>query len=423
MKKRYTWLAVAMAGMMLTGCGSSSGTEEGAEKGKEETLNIWSTSDDIQKFVDGFTKENPEINVEVTIVPNEDYLAKLTPTLASGEDAPDIFTAESDYVEYLVELDYYDDLSQKPYQFDNSEKGLWDYVVDVGTDSEGTVKALSWQASPGGFIYRSDLAEKYLGVKTPEEMSECISTKEKIMETAATLKENNVALFVSWEDLLNMEFSNREEGWIVDDTLNFSDNFDQFMDTAKELHESGYALNTSPWDGEWVAAVNTDEALGYVLPTWGYQYVIKANADATVGKWAIAETSVPYVKGGTWLGINKDSEQKENAWKFMEYVTCDEAAQTEYAKASGEYMSLKAVDEALAGEEGDEVLGGQNLYAFYNKQMERGAESLMSPYDGTINNAFLAAAKVYAEGTISKEEAIQQFKDEVKAAYPDITVE
>lgn len=422
MKKRWRGLAVFIAGVMLAGCGAAGGNGE-KKTGDDDVLHVWSTSDDMNKFVEGFEKKNPDIDVEVTVVPNEDYLAKLTPTLSSGKDAPDIFTAESDYVEYLVEMDFWDDLSKQPYAFDNAEKGLWDYVVDVGTDSDGTVKALSWQASPGGLIYRTDLAEKYLGVKTPDEMSEKISSMDKMMETAKELKENGVAMFASWEDLLNMEFSNREEAWVSDDKLNLSENMEAFMDTAKTIHEQGYALNTSPWDGEWVAAVNQDEAFGYVLPTWGYQYVIKANAKETSGNWGLAETPVSYVKGGTWMGVYKDSTKKEAAWKFMEYVTCDEETQTEYAKANGEYMSLKAVDEALAKEPGDDVLGGQNLYEFYNRQMGKELKTLMSPYDGTINNAFLASVKLYADGTMKKEEAIRQFRDEVKAAYPELAVE
>lgn len=425
--RRYTAAAttgILTAGLLLTGCGSNeSSSDAGETDSGKTTLNVWSTSDDINRFVEMFEADNPDIDVEVTIVPNEDYLAKLTPTLASGEDAPDVFTAESDYVKYVVELDYWDDLSSDPYNFDNSEKGLWDYVVDVGTDSEGTVKALSWQASPGGLIYRTDMAEQYLGVTSSEEMSELINSQEKMLQAAETLKQNGIAMFVSWEDLLNMEFSNRDTAWVEDGKLVFSENMQNFMDTAKEIYDQDYTLNTAPWDGEWIAAVNQDTAFSYVLPTWGYQYVVKANADATNGKWGLAETPNPYVKGGTWLGVYKDSEKKEDAWKFMEYVTCNPDVQTEYAKEYGEYMSVKSADEALAQEEGDAVLGGQNMYEFYNVQMEKDVDPLMTEYDGTINDAFLGATKAYVEGSLTKDEAVQQFKDEVASAYPDLTVE
>ena len=41
------------------------------------------------------------------MVPNADFIAKLTPTLASGQGAPDIFTGESDYVKYLVDSGFW----------------------------------------------------------------------------------------------------------------------------------------------------------------------------------------------------------------------------------------------------------------------------------------------------------------------------
>jgi len=137
----------------------------------------------------------------------------------------------------------------------------------------------------------------------------------------------------------------------------------------------------------------------------------------------LAETPNSYIKGGTWLGIYKGSDNKEDAWKFLEYVTCNAEAQEDYAKEYGEYMSLKSVDEKLAGEEGDEVLGGQNLYEFYNKEMAKGVKDLMTEYDSAINDSLLSATKTYIRGTFSKEEAIQQIKEDVKSAYPDLTVD
>jgi ABC-type glycerol-3-phosphate transport system substrate-binding protein len=131
---------------------------------------------------------------------------------------------------------------------------------------------------------------------------------------------------------------------------------------------------------------------------------------------------VPYVKGGTWLGIWKDSPNKELAWKFLEYATCNSDSLKAYAKEYGEYVSLKSVDEELATEAGEEVLGGQNLYEFYNKEMAKLPANCMTAYDGQINSMYLNAVKAYASNALGLEEAIQQFKDDVSNAYPNIAV-
>lgn len=44
-----------------------------------------------------------------------------------------------------------DDLSQ-----------MYDYTKQAATKSDGTLRAVSWQGCPGGFVYRRSIAKKYL---------------------------------------------------------------------------------------------------------------------------------------------------------------------------------------------------------------------------------------------------------------------
>ncbi|HHV11923.1 MAG TPA: extracellular solute-binding protein [Clostridiales bacterium] len=441
-------LTAAMAVSLLTGCGSAadkqgtdtqegttaentntpednSGTTDGEDSGKElsGTLTIWSSGEELGRFVEGFNAIYPNIKVDITVVPNADFLAKLTPTLSSGQGAPDIFTGESDYVRYLVESPYWEDLKQEPYNVTQYTNDIWKYIVSVGTDSNGAIKALSWQASPGSIMYRRDMAQEYLGVSEPEDVAKLLGSNADMLKVAATLQENGIKMFASWQDIWNMSFSNRDSSWIENNTLMIGDDVLGFMDMAKEITDKGYSLNVDPWSPEWTAAVESTDTFCYVLPTWGYQFVVKPAADTTKGKWGLTTGPVPYVKGGTWLGIYKDSPNKELAWEFMKYVTCNSEAQKAYAQQYGEYVSSASADEALAAGEGEEVLGGQNLYEFYNSQMLQIPDNKMSPYDGVINNAFLSAAKAYTTGALSKDEAIQQFKDDVASSYPDLTIE
>lgn len=55
--------------------------------------------------------------------------------------------------------------------------------------------------------------------------------------------------------------------------------------------------------------------------------------------------------------------------------------------------------------------------------MEKLPADLMTGYDGTINNAFLAATKNYATGAMTKDKAIEQFKADVANAYPELIIE
>ena len=387
------------------------------------TLEVWSSGEELGRFVEGFNKLYPDVTVNITVVPNADFLAKLTPTLASGQGAPDIFTGESDYVKYLVDSGYWEDLRAEPYNVEQYTSDMWEYVVGVGTDDSGAIRALSWQASPGSIMYRRDMALEVLGTEEPQEVSALLNSNEAMLEAAAKFKEAGIKMFASWQDIMNMQFSNREQPWVVDGKLIIDDSMLEFMDMAKTITEKGYDLNVDPWAPEWSAAVESDDTFCYVLPTWGYQFVVKPSAVNTVGQWALCEGPVPYVKGGTWLGIYKDSPNKDLAWAFMEYVTCNSEAKQAYAAEYGEYVSLKSADEALATGEGEKVLGGQNLFAFYNDQMSKLPNDLMTAYDGQLNTAFLSAAKLYATGELDKDAAVQQFKDDALTAYPELTVE
>ena len=433
MKKFLTLLLALAMVLSLAACGSggdattpapedSTAPAESAEPASlSGTLEVWSSGEELGRFVEGFNELYPDVTVNITVVPNADFLAKLTPTLASGQGAPDIFTGESDYVKYLVDSGYWDDLKAEPYNADTSD--VCDYVVSVGTDDGGTLRALSFQASPGSIMYRRDIARDVLGTDDPDEVAAMLTDESAMLDVAAKLKESGIKMFASWQDIFNMEFSNRAEPWVVDDKLVIDESMLSFMDTAKTITDNGYDLGVDPWAPEWIAAVDSADTFCYVLPSWGYQSVVKPGAVETAGEWAMCQGPIPYVKGGTWLGIYKDSPNKDLAWAFLSYCCLNSEAQQAYATEYGEYVSLKSADEALAEGPGEDVLGGQNPFAFYNAQMELLPADLMTAYDGTINNAFLSATKNYATGAMTKDEAIAQFKADVANAYPELTIE
>lgn len=434
MKKFLTLLLALVMVLSLAACGS--GGEDNPTTPPEEstkpsesseptslsgTIEVWSSGEELGRFVEGFNELYPDVTVNITVVPNADFLAKLTPTLASGQGTPDIFTGESDYVKYLVDSGYWDDLEAAPYNADTSD--VWDYVVSVGTDDGGTLRALSFQASPGSIMYRRDIARDVLGTDDPDEVAAMLTDEAAMLDVAATLKESGIKMFASWQDIFNMEFSNRAEPWVVDGRLVIDEAMINFMDTAKTITDNGYDLGVDPWAPEWIAAVDSADTFCYVLPSWGYQSVVKPGAVETAGEWAMCQGPIPYVKGGTWLGIYKDSPNKDLAWAFLSYCCLNSEAQQAYATEYGEYVSLKSADEVLAEGPGEEVLGGQNPFAFYNEQMKLLPADLMTAYDGTINNAFLSATKNYATGAMTKDEAIEQFKADVANAYPELTIE
>lgn len=131
------------------------------------------------------------------------------------------------------------------------------------------LSAPSWQASPGSILYRRDLAKEVLGTDDPDEVSQQLNSNAAMLDAAAKFSEKGVKMFASWQDIMNMQFSNREQPWVVDDKLIIDDSMLEFMDMAKTISDNGYDLNVDPWAPEWSAAVESDDTFCYVFADLG----------------------------------------------------------------------------------------------------------------------------------------------------------
>ncbi len=397
---------------------------QGAQEKKDETvtLEVWARGDEIKQWVPGFEAANPSIKVNVTVIPDQEMTAKLITVLGSGKGVPDLFMQEASYITYLVEAGCFADLNEAPYHINDYKDNIWDAVLKVGTDSTGVVRALTWQANPGAIIYRRDIAKEFFGTDDPKEVAKALDSDEKMLEVAATMKEKGISFVSCFKDLYDSKVASREHAWVEDGKLVIDDALLDFLDMAKEIITKGYDLGVDQWASEWIAAVESDSLFCYILPPWGYQYVVKPAANTTIGKWAITTPSTSYISGGSYLGIYGDTPHKEEAWAFFEYVMLNEDALYDYAKQSGDFVVLKSVCEKLAESEGEEVLGGQNPNGMFIEAMQNEFKALNTEYDSQLNDAFVSAIKAYASG-LTKEEAINQFKNDVKTAFPEIIVD
>ncbi|MBN1798765.1 MAG: ABC transporter substrate-binding protein, partial [Spirochaetales bacterium] len=71
----------------------------------------------------------------------------------------------------------------------------------------------------------------------------------------------------------------------------------------------------------------------------------------------------------------------------------------------------------------DELLAGQNHYLFFAAEASKVNGKLLAKYDLDIRGFLMGAINNYIEGTMTKDEAIKQFKADVMNAFPDIKVD
>jgi multiple sugar transport system substrate-binding protein len=394
------------------------------------TLKIWACTDEIKKMIDRFESIYTGVKVELLIVPCGDLHMGRRPRIPDPEDerAPDLLTAEYSEVIDLVESGFYTDLGQ----FNPHTEDLVDYVVDVGTDSSGKLRLLSWSMTPGGLYYRRSIAKKYLGTDDPEQIGEMLSTTDTFLDTARRLKEasgGNVKLIAGYGDYQQYQFSQRKQSFVVDGRLNLEQPVLDYFDIAKIMRDEELTAEIGTWSPPWFENMNKaePEIFGYILPTWGLHYVIKSNAKDTIGDWGLCRGPGSYFWGGTWMGINRCSKNRELAWEFVKMCVFDENTLVWWSRQIGEYIDNvicnENVIENIKNDFSDELLAGQNHYLFFADEASKINGKLLGRYDLDIREFFMGAVNNYVEGTMTKQEAIKQFKDDVKKAFPKVQVE
>ena len=120
----------------------------------EGSFVVWGWNDDIKKILDGpFKDAYPEDYERIVFVNTggfDYYQNKLDPMLddTSNELYPDLMGLEVDYVQKYVNSDWVVTADSLGITADDY-KNMYQYNVDLGSDTDGNVRALFWQATPG----------------------------------------------------------------------------------------------------------------------------------------------------------------------------------------------------------------------------------------------------------------------------------
>ncbi len=363
----------------------------------------------------------------------------------ASEKYDQLFNDGSDIDVYLVEADwalkYINDDSKtlalsKLGLGDKDFANIYSYTDEVGKDSNGVRKGVSWQAAAGGFAYRADLAEEYLGVKTPEEMQAKIDNWDLFVDAAKTISEKTsggVALADTLGGLWQAFACGRTQPWVVDNKLVIDDSCKEFADTVKALWDCGGVTKNTQWTDEWTAAGVSGKCMGYFVSTWGFGGffldAVGGEGGEQYGKWNVCQGPTPFYWGGTWMVVNPGTDNGEEARDFILSATSDEKQMSEYAKAKPEYVNnSKVMDDLISSNTvfNEKISGnfkdGQNYFAELAKNAkEIDFGGLITPYDASIKGAFSNAIKdEFLDGGKSFDDAMETFKDKVAESVPDL---
>lgn len=313
---------------------------------------------------------------------------------------------------------------------ENNFKDCYDYTVEVGKATAGAnsgkMVGAAWQACPGAFAYRSDLAEQYLGVNSPEEMQAKIADWNKFTAAAAEIADKSgkkVALADSVQGMFNAYSQSRTTPWVVDNRLIFDDSCEAFAQNAKKLWENGGVSHIAQWDYDWNKKGENGSVMGYFVSTWGvgengFFEKISSNSD---GIWSLVQGPSPYFWGGTWMVANPQSDNGEEIQSFIYNSCANPEAMFEYAVGSGEFVNSKSAMQKLC-ENGYgnpstmRIFFGQDYLDAFNENAKAiNNKGLITPYDAEIKNAFIDALwKRHLNGGSSYADVVKEVSEKMK---------
>lgn len=401
-----------------------------AAENEGETLVVWTFSDEIKDMVEKYyLKDHPDLpyEIEVVVVPNDNYQQKLDPALGSGKSAPDVFALEAAYVKKYVDSKFTKDLATVG--IDKDKVDTLDYVMEVATDETGALKGLSWQATPGAFFYRRSIAEEYLGTSKPEEVQAMVADFDKFYDTAKKIYDGSngeVKAISSLGDLVQVFLSSRKDGWVVDNKFVIDPAITDLMELGYKLETENLTNEAEQWTETWFASMSGDDVFGYLLPTWGLHYVLKTNAEnadsktSTAGDWAMIQGPSPYFWGGTWLAMREGTKMEQASKDLIEYLTLDEAFLEKWAKDTGDFVSNKKVVEKIKDDYSEEFLAGQNHYAAFADMALAVDASMLTGSDKDIQDIFNESLTAYSKGEVDLETAMEDFKMGVMNQFPNL---
>ncbi len=442
--KRFILILLSL--VTLSSMVFAAGTQETAEKQEGKVFNIYCWNTEFQdRFTDYFEAKGlvPDgVTVNWIITPNADnaYQNKLDEALlaqdsVSDDEKVDIFLVEADYALKYVDTPYALDVINDVGLTEDDISGMYQYTKDIMTDSQGNLKGLSWQACPGGFIYRRSIAKDVLGTDVPEEVQAKLSTWDMFDSVAKTAKSKGYYMLSGYDDAFRVFSDNAETPWVdANGKITISDSIENWIEQTKKYTDMGYNNKANLWSAEsWAGAAEDGKVLGYFGPGWFIDFCLapavlddpegpKTMGNGSYGDWGLIKGPQGFSWGGTWICVAEGSDNLELAKSLLYTMTCDEETLVAIAKDMGDFTNnVESMEEVANSDYKNEFLGGQNHISMFLDSATSIDRSTMGPYDQGMTESIQAAFADYFNGTVTKQQAYNNFYTDVMEKYPNLT--
>jgi len=346
---------ITTAGVLALGLAACSGGGNGtpesnlADAGAEgiddgTTLTLWTRAPletQANLLVDAYNASH-ENQVELTVVPNDDYVAKVG--AAAGSDGlPDLFAADIVYTPNWVEQGLFQDLTENIEALDFKDEINQGHLA-AGTSGDSEY-ILPFVLDLSMLFWNKDLFEQAgldpeVAPATLEEFADAAKAIQALnlpdtYGTATGLNCGGCTLFTWFPSI----WADGEEVLSEDgaESLLASDTAKEVYDTWADLWESGAVLPSSQDEAgpTWTAGF-TEGKVG--LQFYPATLLSSTEFDAGVAGIPGPDGGASTFVGGDGIGVSKDSENAGQAWNFLSWLMSEDA-QVEVLAKNGDAVA------------------------------------------------------------------------------------
>ena len=341
---------------LVASCGRGDADSEGtaetgaavAEGEATGTVEVWAMGTEGEKlgeFAAAFTEENPDVEINVTAIPWDAAHDKIATAIAGGQ-TPDVSMIGTTW---MGEFAATEALDPTPDLIDSSGffPGAWE-----STNVGGTNYGVPWYVETRVLYYRTDLAAE------PPTDWDGLTTMAKDMQAAGAEWGVNLqpGQTGAWQTFMPFAWQAGAE-IINEDATEFTIDSPEFVE-ALAKYQSFFADGLAPTalpQGSLEPDFMAGKIGSFVSGPW-HVGILKETDEAGMANVALAPLPAGAEQasfiGGANLAVFKDAENRDAAWKFVEWLSRPEV-QVEWYKTVTDLPSVASAweDPAIADDE------------------------------------------------------------------------
>lgn len=340
-------VSISMATTLLTGCTSSIGIDNNSKKQIVFFSNKIEAVDTYNKLVEKFEAENPDIDVVVSAPP--DATTVLKTRLVKG-DAPDIISLSADrsFADF-VDANILEDLSGK-IDFSVIDPIYNQMLKALEIESVDGIYGVPYALNASGVIYNKDIFEE-LGLSIPKTWDEFLGLAQAVQDNGITpfyftLKESWTSL-PAWNTIASTLVSSDFFKKVNSKETTFNEIYSETTDKIMKLMKYGHSDNFGVGYNDGNTAFANGESAMYLQGSYAIPAILTVNPDLNLGMFPLPasnnEEENKLVSGvDVYFAITKDSKNKEESIRFINFLLEEENAKT-YIDEQSAFSAVKGV--------------------------------------------------------------------------------